>query len=374
MFSKKSLCVLLVLFSIIGFAKELNEDRVFVKGGLELEKNTLERLSIKYKPYFSEVLDQIYENSMKQYKEKAKKNKNPKKEIEFKKSDFIKIINKLKNFYAMSFWVTTKGKVKLELKGISIINLIESLPKGVDGSEIKSLNDFKYLSLSGDNIKNYIYLASKKDITVITMGVKLDNIFTYKAPKNTKNLEETLALSNKVKYEFYLALGADSFLTKLKQNPILKNFKGFIFKSSFNKSKEWNNTQLIAFLGDTDYLTLSNKLNLMYKQILPKLLLKLEEFKSSSMKEKSSFSKLNQEYIFNTVKTSLEELKISNKDKYLEISLKTKGIDNDSSQIINLSMLGIIPAIAVPAYQGYIKRSKEHEEMKKLKENKIKSK
>jgi len=379
MFNKKSLFfVFLLLFSTVGFAKELNEDKVFIEGGLSLDKNTIDKLSIKYKPYFSEILDQSYDNYRKEYKVK-----NPKKELEFKKSDLIKIISKLKKFYAIHFWVTTKGKIKLELKGINIIDLIEPFPKVLKEKEIKSVNDFKYIVLSGDNTKNYVYLASKKGITVITMGVKLNDIFSYKAPKNTKNLEEVLVLKGKTKNELYLAFSPDSFLNVLTNPAPLRNFKGGIFKSSFNKSKEWNNIQIIAFLDKVDSAVLSSKLNSLYKKYLPSVLVKLEAVKNTSIKEKSHMPKLVQEQFFNILKNSLKELKISNKDNYLEISLKTKGIDNESSQLINISLVLILPAIGIPAYKSYMKKAKEHEELKKAKyhekmkeekENKIKSK
>jgi len=351
MYKKQALILILILLFSFSCKKknkenniEKNLDKVMLKGEFKFRDGSIHKSLIKDRGKIVSNFNAAYNSYL----------KNSGQEGNLKK-DITLLSKKLKKFDNIKFWLRKDLMYKIELNGINIIDIIETFYSPMS-DKVESFKDIEYIWL--DKSKKLI-LASRKNISVISMKIDIDEIFTYQEPESIKDLE-TITNDNKNNFDFYLAFYNEKLFNDESLPYFFRSFKSGLFKVFYEKNKKENKFQLLAHLGKDESVDAKIYLNSLYKQYLPIALEKIKEFKVKFKNNKefnSNIPKKDQKIIFKAIENSIKNIDISYKDKYLTVNINLKGLNEESARLSNIAIIGIFTAIAIPAYQEFAMKS-----------------
>jgi len=255
---------------------------------------------------------------------------------------------KIESFKGLYF-LMTKEKMYLKINGLNILDIIEIINKknNAPKQEYKTYKNLKYFTKN-----SRLTVSDGVDSYISSENLSIEDIANNYNMNINENLESLIKESKN--NGFYVAFAGDIIKEKLAKNlpPFMKSLTGVSLFSYTEKNT--NKLRLIVKLNEKDATLAAEKLTTMYKMYLPMLLQQtsgyeklLGDKKELTQNEKDAYKKLTEEFkeMLNTVDIKSDKTKV-----FVTINIK--------SLELSVALTGILAAVAIPAYLGYIQKSK----------------
>ena len=292
--------------------KKVNSDIAFLKGDVNFKNNMLKEVFSKLKKNISSL---------------------PKDKIALIESLKLENLQKI-------YFVINKEKIYFKIDGLDISKVVSLIDKK---QEYKKFKNLKYF------IKDKIVIATDGKISYAARGISIEDITTYDMNPSVKlNSLINESKNNGFLISFYEENIAKS-ITK-SSSPFFTNLKSLKGASLYSSKEQLN---LLIKLDSNDAKVFAENLNKIYQAQLPMVLAQLNYYENIFLKKDlQDKEKVLLKTLFDEFKVIAKSIKVDSKDENLFVTMKIKSLESA------VSLVGMLAAVAIPAYQGYIKKSR----------------